>query len=290
MTQMVRATSLRWVGVLCTAAVFTWISPVAMGQSDSRADRIAERLSQRDDTKLPTDENALPPMPVQQLIDATIAANKDSAAPATSDAAPAKPASNPQHPVIFPNDNLPLGAPSVTSPLPGGANGKPVDTSGGGSWLMTTFSALAVVIGLIYGMRFLLVKATGTKTATASSPVVEVLSRISVAPRQHVLLLRLGGRVLLVSDSGNNMRTLTELTDPDEVAQILQAVTAAKPHSMTQNFTSMLGRFNTQLDEHDDQGDEQGNDQGEVFVDRARDRLSVLRSRLKTMTGSKENV
>jgi hypothetical protein len=34
---------------------------------------------------------------------------------------------------------------------------------------------------------------------------------------------------------------------------------------------------------------EQGGDQGEVFVDRARDRLSILRSRLKTMSTPSED-
>jgi flagellar biogenesis protein FliO len=273
---------------LSAAAILALATSALAADPASREDRIADRLAQREDARTTVDDAELRTIDPRSVIGRDVSASAPSAANPSAGQA-SIPQADAQHPAVFENDSLPLGVPSTSSPLPGNAGSKTDNVGDSGSWMLTTFSALAVVIGLIYGMRAVFVKMTGTKTATASSPIIEVLSRVSVAPRQHVLLLRLGDRVLLVSDSGNSMRTLTEITDPDEVAQLLQAVTAAKPNSMTQSFTKLLGGFNSQIDEHDEPLGEQGGDQGEVFVDRARDRLSILRSRLKTMSTPSED-
>lgn len=152
-----------------------------------------------------------------------------------------------------------------------------------GGWALSTLAALGVVIGLIFAARWAYTKMGGTVVAR-SSPVVEVLARTPVAPKNHVLLLRIGQRVLVVGDSSSGLRTLADLDDPEEVASLLQSVTADGERSVTKSFNALVSRFNTDYDGSDRRADE-GADSGEVHRDRTRDSLSGLTSRLRSLGG-----
>ena len=58
-------------------------------------------------------------------------------------------------------------------------------------------AALAVVVALIFIARSVFTRWSGRSGGIVQSPAIEVLSRITIAPRNHVLLVRLGGRILL---------------------------------------------------------------------------------------------
>ncbi|MEM1099781.1 MAG: flagellar biosynthetic protein FliO, partial [Planctomycetota bacterium] len=95
----------------------------------------------------------------------------------------------------------------------------PTPSWSGGS-ILSTLAALGVVIGLIFGVRLLLAKATKTPLVSTTS-AVEVLSRTSVAPRSHVLLLRVGSQVLVVGESSGGLRTLSAVQNEEDVAALL---------------------------------------------------------------------
>lgn len=154
------------------------------------------------------------------------------------------------------------------------------------SWVMTTLTALGVVVGLILVLRAVVAKVTGRAPASSHSPVLEVLSRTSVAPKNHVLLLRLGQRILVVGDSAAGLATLADIDDPEEVAGLLQAVSASKPGSASQGFTETLEGFDGQYDDFDRPARE-GRDSGEHRVDRMRDGISGLKARIRAMAAGK---
>lgn len=177
--------------------------------------------------------------------------------------------------------------------LPGGDT----DPTAGG-WIMNTLAALGVIIALILGLRWGYTKVTGQTTPVGHSRAVEPLSRTAIAPKNHVLLLRVGRRVLVVNDSAHGMRTLAQLDDPDEVAELLESVTAAKPGSMSGSFNGLLAKFanpapargrgaaigrDTEFDLDRDELTlpDEGRDRGEHDVDRARDQLSQLLARVR---------
>ena len=87
--------------------------------------------------------------------------------------------------------------------------------------------ALAVVLGLLFGLRAVVRR---SKWALASggrpSGVVEILARYPVARGQQLILLKLARRVLLIHRSGSTMTTLSEVSDPDEVAALLGRIEA----------------------------------------------------------------
>lgn len=150
-------------------------------------------------------------------------------------------------------------------------------------WALSTLAALGVVIGLIFGARWLYAKMGGAVVARPS-PVVEVLSRTPVAPKNHVLLLRVGQRVLVVGDSSSGLSTLADVTDPEEVASLLQTVSAHGERSVSKSFNSLVSRFNGDYDA-DDRVALEGGDSSEVHLDRTRNSLSGLSSKLRTLGG-----
>ncbi|MBB6430751.1 FliO/MopB family protein [Algisphaera agarilytica] len=152
-----------------------------------------------------------------------------------------------------------------------------------GGWALSTLAALGVVIAMIFGARWLYTKMGGAVVARPS-PVVEVLSRTPVAPKNHVLLLRVGQRVLVVGDSSSGLNTLADVTDPEEVASLLQAVSTHSDRSVSKNFNSLVSRFNTEYDGKARVGLE-GGDASEVHLDRTRDSLSGLASKLRNLGG-----
>ena len=80
--------------------------------------------------------------------------------------------------------------------------------------------ALALVVVLIFGLRFLARKMFALPTVR-TSPLVKVLARSPVSPKQQVLLLHVGRRILVVADSGSAMQPLAQITDADEIAALL---------------------------------------------------------------------
>jgi flagellar biogenesis protein FliO len=116
-------------------------------------------------------------------------------------------------------------------PIGGGPSGS--DASG---WLRT-LGALAVVAGLIFAARWLLRRGGASGPAGQAGPM-EVLARASVAPRQQLLLVRLGKRLVLIGAGGGTMSTLAEVSDQAEVDELMRSVKAAKGAS----FAGLLTR------------------------------------------------
>jgi len=103
--------------------------------------------------------------------------------------------------------------------------------------------ALIAVIVLIFVLRGMGRFFFPSATSRGQSRVVEVLSRSPLAPKQQVMLLRVGRRVIVVGDSGTQMNTLCEISDPDEVAGLVGQLREEKTAAAAA-FSSLFGRFN----------------------------------------------
>ena len=82
---------------------------------------------------------------------------------------------------------------------------------------------------------------------------MRVISRLVVAPKQQVLLLQVGKRVLVVGDCGTQMSELSEITDPDEISSLVGQIEQDKGSSQAGAFGALFGRaqkpFETSADE-----------------------------------------
>ena len=89
-------------------------------------------------------------------------------------------------------------------------------------------AALGVVVGLIFLLRWMARGFLGLPRR-GSSRAVRVLGRTMIAPRQQVMLLQVGRRVVVVGDSAGRMQPLAEISDADEVAALVGQMGEERP-------------------------------------------------------------
>ena len=82
------------------------------------------------------------------------------------------------------------------------------------------FVALLAVLALILLSRWALRKLAPGALAR-NSRGIRVVARTYLSPKQQVLILQVGQRLLVVGDSNQHLSTLCEITDPDEAAALL---------------------------------------------------------------------
>jgi len=287
----------RWLpGVVCCLALLLLGLP-AIGAEPAEADanrkassadfdrlaRLARQLAAEDsDIKQPKAPPA-PDAPDQPVTD--IAAPSAPLPPSVETPQSGKPLAAASQRRADPGSR-PLGSPKEALPL--GRNhddGTSDDASPaiGSGWVLNTFTALAIVIGLIFVARAGYMKLSGQPmAASGNNSPVRVLSRTSIAPKSQVLLVSVGDRVLVVGDSAAGLRTLDVVDDAEETANLLAAVEAARPQSISRGFGDLLSRVNGDYDKQMSQFE--GQDESEHRVDRARDSMSSLLSRVRSYT------
>jgi flagellar biogenesis protein FliO len=103
--------------------------------------------------------------------------------------------------------------------------------------------ALAVVLALILVMRWVMRRLMGGAAAARGSRFAEVLARTPITPRQHLVLIRVGSRLLVVADSGGQqMSTLCQITSADEVAAVLAQLRPDAADGLTRAFSGLVGQ------------------------------------------------
>jgi len=96
-----------------------------------------------------------------------------------------------------------------------------------------------------------------------------------------VLLLRAGSRVLVLGDSPAGLRTLCDISDPEEVDRVLSTLSTSSPGSISRGFSQLLGNFQKDHEQTDSQG---GPHQVHDLTARARDRVGNLLGRIRMHT------
>ena len=151
-----------------------------------------------------------------------------------------------------------LGGPTSQSPAPAAdgsaATAAPVDRGAGylpyedaqpvqAVSLWDAFArmvfALAFVLGLL-GLSLIALKRFFPTTAPAANDsAVRVLGRVPLDQKHGVYFLQLPGKLLLIGTGGGTTSTLSEITDPQEIAEITRSVSGA---SVTTPFGGLLQR------------------------------------------------
>lgn len=197
--------------------------------------------------------------------------------PAPHTAAPPDPsATSTFRPIEPPQESLSLGAPPPSAP---GTLSAGTDDGG---WMLKTLTALGVVIALIFALRFMLQRMGGRAVGATTNGIVEVLGRTNIGPKTQVLFLKLHQRVLVVAQSPSGFNTLTCLDDPEEVAWVMTELETARPTSISQSFRHLIDRFDRDYQPGASLALE-GDDTTEHDVDRTRDGVNGLRSRMRSI-------
>ncbi len=90
-------------------------------------------------------------------------------------------------------------------------------------WYRSSLVSLAIVLSLVAGVYWL-ARRFVPSFRTADSAVLRVVARSAVSPKHNVALLRIGRRFVLIGLSGERITPLAEITDGDEVAELVAKV------------------------------------------------------------------
>jgi flagellar biogenesis protein FliO len=70
--------------------------------------------------------------------------------------------------------------------------------------------------------------------------VVEVLGRTPIAPRQNLVVVRFGSKLILVSQQPGETRTLSEIHDANETGRLIGMCESSRPESISNSFREVL--------------------------------------------------
>ena len=144
--------------------------------------------------------------------------------------------------------------------------------------------ALAVVLALIFLMRAAMRRVVPGAAVHRSTSAIKILARTSVAPRQHLLVVQFGRRLVLVGDTGSNLNPLCEISDADEVAAIV-AHAKDETISVARRFESLFGRARKEFSEEAPESEsfDASNEIGAVnpVIDETQKELAGLRDKVR---------
>ena len=158
---------------------------------------------------------------------------------------------------------------------------------------MRVAAALGAVIALILILRWVGQRALANGAVRGGkSAAVRVLSRTILAPKQQVLLLHVGKRIVVVGDSGGRMSPLCEIAEPDEVAALVGASQSVGCESAKAVFGSVFRRAKEPFSDQDEptdpadvlavtQSDEPSDVAEPAPVDNLLDRVRLMRNQFK---------
>ena len=141
----------------------------------------------------------------------------------------------------------------MTSSAGSAAEGTVEVVRSGGWWMwLQTLGILAVVLAAM-GFAFKWLRKAGFgRSFGGSTAAVQVLSRGYLTNKHQMVLVRFGGRVLLLGVGPQNLNLLSEVSDPAEVAQVLARLEGGKPGSISQEFQQTI---DSAVQEYDRKGD-----------------------------------
>src|SRR3954471_19528273 len=81
--------------------------------------------------------------------------------------------------------------------------------------------AMTIVLGLVFVMRWAGKRFFPSAGVPRSGGAMKLLSRLVISPKQQLLMIQVGRRIVVVGDAGGQMSPLSEITDPEETSAML---------------------------------------------------------------------
>ena len=116
-----------------------------------------------------------------------------------------------------------------------------------------------------------------------------------ISPKQQLLVVQVGRRLVVVGDSGQQMNPLCEITDPDEMAALIGQIHEEKRESPAGAFGAIFGRAGSAFEKEngepqrpvdvaEEADDSADSSTGPSHVQGARDELSGLMDKVRVMS------
>lgn len=123
------------------------------------------------------------------------------------------------------------------------ATGQKTETAprGSGGWsLMRDMWPLLTVLLLIGGMAMVLRRYMPARRLLGGSDVLKIVARTHVSPKQQLVLVKLGRRLVLLGVSPERISSLSTVEDSDQVAMLLGEIASGQPGSISSAFASSV--------------------------------------------------
>jgi flagellar biosynthetic protein FliO len=103
---------------------------------------------------------------------------------------------------------------------------------------------LAVIVVFIYGMVWLIRKCMPSARNMFAGSVMKVVARTYLSPKQYILLVKVGSKLVLVGVTNGSMTPLGEITDPEDVKRITEEIAGhgGTGGGIGASFRKMLGQ------------------------------------------------
>lgn len=112
--------------------------------------------------------------------------------------------------------------------------------------LTATGGGLAIAVGLLLATTWLIRSCAPKSSRPLPKDVVEVLGRLPLGGKQMTQLIRVGSKLVLVAVTPDGAETLTEVTDPDEVARLIAACDSKSGRGESADFDRLLHEMSDQ--------------------------------------------
>jgi len=137
-------------------------------------------------------------------------------------------------------DAIPIGQ-SIKPPRLDETQPEPPSVAGS---LTTIISSLAIVLGLFLCVAWVSRRGWARKKHLLSKDVVEIMGRAPLTARQHLHLIKFANKLLLVAVTPDSAKTLTEITDPDEIVRVRSLCEQEQPVNNIASFQQVFSALN----------------------------------------------
>lgn len=146
--------------------------------------------------------------------------------------------------------------------------------------------ALGAVVSLILVFRWGARRFMVGGVTSGNSRAVQVISRTIVSPKQQLMLVKVGRRLVLVANTGAGMNAICEIRDEQEVADLLGQVSADRGDSVSRAFGSLFRREEDKFssDEPQESPDQPENQAETTEISSTRDELSGLMEKVRLVS------
>ena len=128
----------------------------------------------------------------------------------------------------------------VNRPAPSGKTAPP--TLPGIETLLQMVLWLAVIIVFIYVSVWLIRKYVPSARGVLGGGPLMIVKKMHVSAKQSIVLVKLGGRFVLVGVTANSMTPLSEITDAEEAKKLTEDFAAQQHGDSSMSFRSVFSR------------------------------------------------
>lgn len=177
-----------------------------------------------------------------------------------------------------PDENQPIVRSGHEPGAPGDAAHRPAESRSASTAPSLDVSRVAMSLGIVLVLIFALKWSAkrlfpGQVGVKSSRAAIEVLSRSPLSARQQFLLVRVGKRLVVVADSGGAMSAICQISDSDEVAEMLGQLRSeprsgrSAGESIGKSFLTLFGRKRESFEQNDLSGDASAIETAEAEAD-----------------------